>query len=236
MSELEIGLALWVVVTACGAGLGLDSVSWPQVQVSRPVFAATLGGALLGDPGAGFLVGAVLELIGLGHTPYGAAVYPETGPAALVAGAGLAGAGDTGIGPLAVATAAGLIIGWMGSVSVRLQRRLNERLLEMPSAATPPMRIERRHRLAIILDALRAGSLTAAVVVPVMLLVRLAVERPLLGPAPGEAGVNVASSLLLLGIALASGVGGGVMERRRAVPLLLVAGAATAALAIGWRG
>jgi mannose/fructose/N-acetylgalactosamine-specific phosphotransferase system component IIC len=201
-------------------------------MVSRPIFAATLGGAMLGDPGAGFLVGAALELLGLGHTPYGAAVYPETGPAALVAGAALAGAGGVGIGPLAVAIASGLIIGWVGAASVRLQRKLNERLLVMPGAATPPTRIERRHRLAIALDGTRAGLLTAAVVLPVMLLVDLAAERPLIGPAAGESGVTVASSLLLAGIAMASGVGAGVMQRRRTVPLLLGAGAAIAVLAI----
>ncbi len=149
-----------------------------------------------------------------------------------MAGAGLAGAGGVGIGPLAVATAAGLIIGWVGAVSLRWQRRVNERLLAMPAAAMPPKRIERRHRLAIMLDAIRAGSLTGAVVVPVMFLVSLAAERPLIGPAADAAGVNAAATLLLLGIALASGVGAGVMQRRRSVPLLLGAGAALAAFAI----
>ena len=236
MSELEVSLTLWVGLVICGSGVGLDSVSWPQVMISRPIFAATVGGALLGDPAAGFLVGAVLELLGLGHTPYGATVYPETGPAALVAGAGLAGAGGEGVGSLAVAAASGLIIGWIGAVTVRFQRLINERLLAMPGAATPPARIERRHRLAMALDATRAGALTAAFVIPVMLLVGQFAERPLAGPVPGGIGMKAAGSLLLVAIGLASGAGAGVMQRGRSVPLFLGTGIVIALLSTLLRG
>ena len=61
MSELDLSLGLLAALVACGAALGLDAVSWPQVMISRPIVAATFGGALLGDAASGFLVGAALE-------------------------------------------------------------------------------------------------------------------------------------------------------------------------------
>ena len=224
MSELEIGLTLWASLVACGAAVGLDAVSWPQVMVSRPIIAATIGGALLGDASSGFLVGAVLELFGLGHTPYGAAVYPETGPAGLVAGAGLASVDGVSIATLVVAAASGWAIGWIGAVSVRMQRRINERLLAGPGLAAPPQRLERRHRLAMVLDGLRAAALTAAFVVPVMLAVNLASHLTARGS------FSVASLLLVVGLALAGGVGAGVMRRHWSAPALLLAGCAVAGL------
>src|ERR671933_420064 len=70
-----------------GALLGLDTVSFPQAMFSRPLVAATLGGALLGAPLEGLLVGATLELIALETLPFGASRYPEWGSAAVVGGA-----------------------------------------------------------------------------------------------------------------------------------------------------
>jgi PTS system mannose-specific IIC component len=222
LSELDLSLGLLAALVACGAALGLDAVSWPQVMISRPIVAATIGGALLGDAAAGFLVGAVLELLGLGHTPYGAAVYPETGPAGLLAGAGLAAGGGTAIGPFLVAVASGWAIGWIGAISVRMQRSLNERLLAAGDLAAPAKRLERRHRLAMVLDALRAGALTAAFALPIMWLVRLADGLSTIE------GVVAASALLLVGLGLAGGAGAGVMRRRATDPLLLLAGGAIA--------
>ena len=222
MSELDLSLGLLAALVACGAALGLDAVSWPQVMISRPIVAATIGGALLGDAAAGFLVGAVLELLGLGHTPYGAAVYPETGPAGLLAGAGLAAGGGTAIAPLLVAVASGWAIGWIGAISVRMQRSLNERLLAAGDLAAPAKRLERRHRLAMVLDALRAGTLTAAFALPIMWLVRLADGLSTIE------GVVAGSALLLVGMGLAGGAAAGVMRRRATDPLLLLAGGAIA--------
>jgi PTS system mannose-specific IIC component len=222
LSELDLSLGLLVALAACGAVLGLDAVSWPQAMISRPVVAATLGGALFGDAASGFLVGAVLELLALGRTPYGAAIYPETGPAGLLAGAGLAAGGVSGIGALLVAVASGLVIGWIGAMSVRMQRALNERLLAAGDLAAPPKRLESRHRLAMTLDAVRAGTLTAAFALPVMLLVKLTD-----GISTGE-GAVAASALLLAGLGLAGGVGAAVMRRRPTDPLLLLAGGAAA--------
>jgi PTS system mannose-specific IIC component len=70
-----------------GALLGLDVVSFPQAMVSRPIVAATVAGAFIGQPPAGLLIGVVLELIALDTLPFGASRYPEWGSAGVVGGA-----------------------------------------------------------------------------------------------------------------------------------------------------
>ncbi len=103
-------------VALLGGVLGLDFVSFPQAMVSRPLVAATLSGALIGQPGSGLLIGAVLELIALETLPFGASRYPEWGSAAVVGGALFAShpthpAGAMEVAMLA-ALAAALLSGW----------------------------------------------------------------------------------------------------------------------------
>jgi mannose/fructose/N-acetylgalactosamine-specific phosphotransferase system component IIC len=73
-------------IALLGALLGLDVVSFPQAMVSRPIVAATVAGAFIGNPPAGLLIGAVLELIALDTLPFGASRYPEWGSAGVVGG------------------------------------------------------------------------------------------------------------------------------------------------------
>lgn len=82
-----LGLMDVIPIALLGGLLGLDVVSFPQAMLSRPIVAATLAGALLGDPGGGLLIGAVLELIALETLPFGASRYPEWGSASVVGGA-----------------------------------------------------------------------------------------------------------------------------------------------------
>ena len=82
-----------VLLTLLGAVLGLDAVSFPQAMLSRPIVAATLGGAFVGNAEVGLLVGATLELIALETLPVGASRYPEWGSASVVGGA----ASSTGV-------------------------------------------------------------------------------------------------------------------------------------------
>ncbi|MDB4882000.1 MAG: phosphotransferase system sorbose-specific subunit [Gemmatimonadetes bacterium] len=70
-----------------GGVLGLDVVCFPQMMISRPLVAATVAGAFVGDSTSGMLVGATLELIALATLPFGASRYPEWGSAAVVGGA-----------------------------------------------------------------------------------------------------------------------------------------------------
>lgn len=173
---LELSLTKWLACVVVGAVVGADSSSWLQVMVSRPIVAGTLGGALFGSAEAGFIVGALLELLSLRHPPFGAARYPDSGPAGLVGGAAYAAAGGSGMPELSTAVLVGWTIGWIGSESVHLIRTVNGHLVgDVAFVTSSPRRLVRRHRLAIRLDTLRGGAVTAALLVPGILLTRLGV-------------------------------------------------------------
>lgn len=112
--------------------IGLDVVSFPQVMVSRPIVAATLGGALSGSPMAGLTCGVALECLALESLPVGASRYPEWGSASVVAGAMAANhVSSTGLpeaGPFAVAVLAGVLTSWLGGWSMVKHRQLVGRL------------------------------------------------------------------------------------------------------------
>jgi PTS system mannose-specific IIC component len=106
-----------------GGILGLDVVCFPQMMVSRPLVAATLAGALVGDPSMGIFVGVTLELIALATLPFGASRYPEWGSAAVVGGA-IAGALHTErAGALSIGVLAALATAWVGGLTL-VQLRL----------------------------------------------------------------------------------------------------------------
>lgn len=115
-----------VMLVLLGAVLGLDVVSFPQAQLSRPLVAATLAGALMGHAMNGLLVGAALELIALETLPVGASRYPEWGSAAVVGGALFARVGELqGPGAMCLAVLATLATAWVGGWTMVLLRRLN---------------------------------------------------------------------------------------------------------------
>ncbi|MEX2178650.1 MAG: PTS sugar transporter subunit IIC, partial [Gemmatimonadaceae bacterium] len=99
-------------LTLLGALLGLDTVSFPQAMLSRPIVAATLGGALMGAPMGGLIIGATLELIALETLPFGASRYPEWGSAAVVGGALFASRPEQPAGGMAMAIIAALATAW----------------------------------------------------------------------------------------------------------------------------
>ena len=110
-----------------GAILGLDTVSFPQAMLSRPLIAATVGGALMGSPLSGLLVGAALELIALETLPFGASRYPEWGSAAVVGGALFASEPAHPSGAMAMAMIAALATAWFGGWTMVKLRQLNAR-------------------------------------------------------------------------------------------------------------
>jgi hypothetical protein len=229
LGEIPLGTTTWLILVALGGVLAVDAVSWPQVMISRPLVSATVGGWVLGNPSAGFLVGALLELMSLRHPPFGAARYPDTGPAGLVAGCSYAAVGTASLGSLVAAILAGWAVGWIGSVSVQLRRRGNEHLLrpEAELAARPEL-LERRQKAAVRLDAVRGGLLTAGFLVPAMLAAAWVVDQPesMLATVWGVA-------MLVTALAAAAGAGGRTSSFGLGGWPLLFAGAAIGGLLVG---
>jgi PTS system mannose-specific IIC component len=127
-----------------GALLGLDVVSFPQAMLSRPIVAATLSGALLGDAAGGLLAGAALELVALETLPVGASRYPEWGSASVVGGA-IVGTHNDRAGALSVALLAAIAVGWIGGWTMVELRTLNARWAKRLRPA-----IERGERRAVV--------------------------------------------------------------------------------------
>lgn len=114
-----------LILSLLGGVLGLDTVSFPQAMLSRPIVGATLSGAILGDAGAGLLVGAALELFAVDTLPFGASRYPEWGSAAVVGGALFTKAGSFDAGRLATTVLGALALAWIGGWSMVQVRKLN---------------------------------------------------------------------------------------------------------------
>jgi mannose/fructose/N-acetylgalactosamine-specific phosphotransferase system component IIC len=119
-----------LVLGALGAILGLDMVSFPQMQISRPIMGATLGGAFLGDAGVGLSCGVLLELFAHETLPFGASRYPEWGSSSCVAGAAAALGARSGGTPMALLFAVpfGLLTASIGGWSMVQLRQLNARM------------------------------------------------------------------------------------------------------------
>lgn len=154
-----------VPLVGLGAILGLDVVSLPQAMISRPIVAATLGGALIGDAEKGLLLGAVLEMIALGTLPFGAARYPEWGSASVVGGGLFAHATSPNhagqlalvvLATLASAWLSGESMVWLRKVNARVERRLRPRLVEGDYTA-----IRALHLRGLAGDLTRGAAVTA---------------------------------------------------------------------------
>ena len=123
MTPLEF-LAL-APLAVLGAVLALDVVSFPQAMVSRPIVAATLSGALIGQPGRGLAMGVALEFFALESMPFGASRYPEWGSASVVGGALFAQSADGTAAAMTGAALAALITAGIGGSSMVALRRWN---------------------------------------------------------------------------------------------------------------
>lgn len=167
-----------LVLALLGAVVGLDVVSFPQVMISRPIVAGTLGGAAAGAPGAGLLVGAVLEVLALETLPVGASRYPEWGTAAVASGAVLAGAGEPRAAALALTTLGGLLIAWAGGWTMYALRRNNGRLAARHEAALEAgdgAAVSRLQLLGLGTDLARGAALTVVAVLALGAAVRTGV-------------------------------------------------------------
>jgi mannose/fructose/N-acetylgalactosamine-specific phosphotransferase system component IIC len=120
-----IELVSLIPLALLGGVLGLDVVSFPQAMISRPLVAATLAGALIGQSAGGLLLGAALELIALETLPFGASRYPEWGSASVVGGAIFASHPSHPAGAMTLATLAALATTWIGGWTMVKLRELN---------------------------------------------------------------------------------------------------------------
>lgn len=175
----------WVWIALVGGVVGLDSTSFPQIMISRPIVAGALTGLVLGRPVEGALVGLLMEVFHLSILPIGAARTPEAGTAAVAAAAAylLAPAATPAAGALLLALVFGLAWERIAGYSVVLERRTTERIIHAGAISDEAVAaIERRHVTAMALDLLRgaivgligggAGSLLLRALGPFWLLPR----------------------------------------------------------------
>lgn len=153
----------WLAVGVLGGLVGVDATSVAQTMISRPIIAATLTGVALGRPAEALLLGSILELFALVILPVGAARYPESGTAAVAAVAAYEWAAPV-LSPTAALLAILFALLWehVGGQSVVLARRFNETFVNVNDAPDPGRVLERRHRLAVLVDLLRAVIVTLA--------------------------------------------------------------------------
>ena len=116
-----------VILALLGGVLGLDTVSFPQAMLSRPVVGATIAGAFMGDATAGLVAGATLELFAVDTLPFGASRYPEWGSAGVIGGTFFATAAGFEAGRLTTSALAALVVAWVGGWSMVQVRKLNAR-------------------------------------------------------------------------------------------------------------
>ena len=223
------------VLTLLGAVVGLDGVSFPQAMLSRPLVAATLGGAVCGSPVSGLLVGLLLECFALETMPFGASRYPEWGPASVAAGVVAAVPGgdpEASARIIPFAVVAGLGAAMLAGRTLIWLRRFNRAAAVRRRddiAAGDASAILGLQWIGLGADFLRAGVLTAAFVL-VLVPARDAVLAA--SGAPGALAVAVAGTL-------AVGVAGGaywkVVHTTRGYAWWLLAGVLAGGAVMGLR-
>lgn len=217
-------MTTWITVAVLGGLVGLDTTSFPQVMISRPLVAGTLTGAILGQPMAGLAIGFVMETFSLLTLPVGAARYPESGTATVAAAGAYVAFAPPGLSPghLALVIAFALLWEWVGGGTVVVLRRTNGRLL-LEDEGVSGRELERRHLTAMALDFLRGAgvALTGGLLAAAILW--------LAGPL-WELGAGVTMAVLALLAAAMVGTAvplfGGIRARRYALLMGLVAGVA----------
>lgn len=218
-----------------GAVVGLDYVSFPQAMLSRPLVAATLGGAVCGSAASGLLVGLLLECFALETMPFGASRYPEWGPAAVAAGVVAAvPAGDpeatARIVPFAVvaglgaAMLAGRTLIWLRRFNLALAARRRDQIEAGDASAILGLQWT-----GLLVDFLRAGAVTVALVL-VLVPVRDAVL-----PASGASGALAVAVSGTLAVGVAGGAYWKVVHTTKGYAWWLLAGVLAGGAVMGLR-
>ena len=154
-------------IAMLGAVLGLDVVSFPQAMISRPVIAATVAGAFIGNAGLGLIAGIALELIALETLPFGASRYPEWGSASVVGGAIFATQPSGTAGALCVSVLAALATAWIGGWTMHVHRQsiaLWARRLRRGLEAGSPRTVVGLQLFGLTADVIRGFALTGVAI------------------------------------------------------------------------
>lgn len=214
----------WLLLVLAGGFVGLDSTSFPQVMISRPLVAAALAGLILGDAAAGAALGAILEVFALVVLPVGAARYPESGTAAAAASAAFVATGGTATDTSLLIMAALFALGWerITGLTVVFGRQLNERLVaNVASAPAAEQAVVRGHSLALLFDFVRGAACVGVGALAGVLL--LGLFGPRFEPdARAAAGIIAITACAMTGAGLA--LFGGWRERRTALGIGILCG------------
>jgi mannose/fructose/N-acetylgalactosamine-specific phosphotransferase system component IIC len=127
-----------VGVALVGGFIGLDQTAVGQFMISQPIVAGPLTGWMLGDPIAGIVIGAVLELLWVLDMPVGSFV-PADATISAVSATAIAALGSTGGAPLPVIGFSILLTTAMAPVTMKangIVRHWNSRLAD--SVVTSP--------------------------------------------------------------------------------------------------
>ncbi len=217
----------WLILAGIGAVVGLDSTSFPQVMLSRPIVAGTLTGLVFGRPLEGALLGAVMELFDLSSLPIGAARYPEAGTAT-VGGAGALMLAEAAPGYTAFVLISLFTLVWerVAGATVVAARQLSEHIVG--NGQSSARALELRHVTAMAVDLVR-GAIVSVIGAGVAL--ALVAAWPQTDPVVAESALRVllVGGAAVLGAALA--VFGGWSERRWVFLAGLVCGTLLLALA-----
>jgi mannose/fructose/N-acetylgalactosamine-specific phosphotransferase system component IIC len=199
-----VSLMSLLPVALLGGLLGLDVVSFPQAMISRPIVAATLAGAFVGNAAAGALIGVVLELIALDTLPFGASRYPEWGSAGVTGGALFAAEAGKSDGALPAAALAALLTASVSGWSMVIHRKLIARRL-----ARVRDRLEEGSRTALL--SLHLGSMTMDLIRGTLVtFLALLILQPIVAAIVATWSVNAATSRAVV-VAAGALVGAGAL-------------------------
>jgi mannose/fructose/N-acetylgalactosamine-specific phosphotransferase system component IIC len=131
MPMFDSHMILMIVGIALAGGLiGLDRTAVGQFMISQPIVVGPLTGWMLGDPGAGLVMGAVLELIWVLDMPIGSFV-PADATVSTVSATAIAALGSPGGSSLPVIGFSILLTAAMAPVTMKadvIVRHWNSRL------------------------------------------------------------------------------------------------------------
>jgi len=216
-------LSPWWLVPLGGL-LALDETSVGQVQICRPLVVGALVGALLGAPGAGALVGGLLEFFALAVVPAGGARFPGLAPAAVTGASAAALAGEPA-GGLALGVGLALLVAELDSHTVSAYRTWAGTLIP-EGEPVPARRVGAAVARAVAVDFARGALVTAGGLAAAVPLARWAAPAWPLSFAETVALVVLGASVRL----------GALLHSFRDAPAwrwLFVTGAAAGA-AVGW--